>query len=336
MPGLDGHAVTEALKVLHDDVPIIAVSGGGVKEKDELLLEAVRLGAAEVIMKPDDFRQLLGAVQRALSLLILVLLLPGAVHAQLSGPYRLGVGDTLAFRESTTTTVELHTPQASVVAGSSQDAVIEMTATGPGVVTAWYAELSVGSSGPNGEESPSTADLIREPYTLHVSGTGHVETEGAPSPPADVTAITDLTQQFFDFLVLVPDDRPAEGVVWTDTLVSTESSLPETTHELRAIRTYTARGDTTLDGVQAQIFETITTVEMESTSPMAGQGGLTATTEVSGEGTGAAYFDWEGGRLLGRQRSGRLEGVLRINAPQPVELPQSMSYESSLEAGGGR
>lgn len=68
MPGLDGHAVIEALKVLHDDVPVIAVSGGGVKEKDELLLEAVRLGAAEVIMKPYDFRQLLGAVQRAVNL----------------------------------------------------------------------------------------------------------------------------------------------------------------------------------------------------------------------------------------------------------------------------
>lgn len=285
-------------------------------------------------MKPYDVRQLLGAVQRAVNLLILVLLLPGTLHAQLSGPYRLDVGDTLAFHESTTITVEMQSPQGSVVAGSSQDAVIAMTATGPGVVSAWYAELSVGSSGPNGEVSPSTADLIREPYTLRVSGTGQVETERAPSPPVEVTAITDPTQQFFDFLVVVPDNRPDEGVVWSDTLISTESSLPETTHELRAIRTYTARGDTIVGGVQAQIFKTVTTVEMDSTSPMAGQGGLTATTELSGEETGAAYFDWDGGRLLGRQRSGRLEGVLRINAPQPVELSQSMSYESSVEAGG--
>lgn len=68
MPGLDGHAVIEALKVLHADVPIIAVSGGGARDKDELLLEAMRLGAVEVIMKPFDFRQLLGAVQRAVLL----------------------------------------------------------------------------------------------------------------------------------------------------------------------------------------------------------------------------------------------------------------------------
>lgn len=68
MPGLDGHDVISALKVLHDDVPIIAISGGGALEKDELLLEASRLGAVEVIMKPFEFRQLLGAVDRALSL----------------------------------------------------------------------------------------------------------------------------------------------------------------------------------------------------------------------------------------------------------------------------
>lgn len=53
---------------LHADVPVIAVSGGGAQEKDELLLKAVRLGAAEVIMKPFDFRQLLGAVERVLTL----------------------------------------------------------------------------------------------------------------------------------------------------------------------------------------------------------------------------------------------------------------------------
>ena len=47
MPGLDGHAVIEALKVLHADVPIIAVSSGGAREKDELLLEAVRLGGPD-------------------------------------------------------------------------------------------------------------------------------------------------------------------------------------------------------------------------------------------------------------------------------------------------
>ena len=66
MPGLDGHAVIEAIRVQHPDVPIIAISGGGAVAKDELLLEASALGATEVIMKPFEYNQLIGAVDRSL------------------------------------------------------------------------------------------------------------------------------------------------------------------------------------------------------------------------------------------------------------------------------
>ena len=67
MPGLDGHDVIAAIRVLHADVPIIAISGGGATPKDELLLKASDLGAVEIIMKPFEFRQLVGAVERVLA-----------------------------------------------------------------------------------------------------------------------------------------------------------------------------------------------------------------------------------------------------------------------------
>ena len=67
MLGLDGHEVIRALRVLHAKVPIIAISGGGPVGKDELLSKAAALGAVEVIVKPFEFRQLVGAVGRALS-----------------------------------------------------------------------------------------------------------------------------------------------------------------------------------------------------------------------------------------------------------------------------
>ena len=66
MPGLDGHDVISALRVLHADMPVIAISGGSAIAKDDLLLKAARLGAVEVIVKPFEFRQLAGAVSRAL------------------------------------------------------------------------------------------------------------------------------------------------------------------------------------------------------------------------------------------------------------------------------
>ena len=67
MPGLDGHEVITAIRVLHPEVPIIAVSGGGAIAKDELLVKASALGAVEIIMKPFEFTQLVGAVKRALA-----------------------------------------------------------------------------------------------------------------------------------------------------------------------------------------------------------------------------------------------------------------------------
>jgi len=66
MPGIDGHEVISALKVANAKVPVIAISGGSSVPKDELLLKAAQLGAAEIIMKPFEFEQLAGAVGRAL------------------------------------------------------------------------------------------------------------------------------------------------------------------------------------------------------------------------------------------------------------------------------
>ena len=66
MPGLDGNDVISALRVLHADVPVIAISGGGAIAKDALLAKSASLGAVEVITKPFEYRQLAGAVARAL------------------------------------------------------------------------------------------------------------------------------------------------------------------------------------------------------------------------------------------------------------------------------
>ena len=66
MPGMDGHEVIVAFRKLHTGVPIVAISGGGAQPKDDLLLNAAALGAVEIIMKPFEFGQLVGAVERAL------------------------------------------------------------------------------------------------------------------------------------------------------------------------------------------------------------------------------------------------------------------------------
>jgi CheY-like chemotaxis protein len=67
MPRLGGHEVIAALRTANVGVPVIAISGARGIDKDELLLKAAKLGAVEVITKPFEFRQLVGAVSRALA-----------------------------------------------------------------------------------------------------------------------------------------------------------------------------------------------------------------------------------------------------------------------------
>lgn len=65
MPGMNGHQVIMSLRELNAAVPIIAISGGGAESKEDLLGDAMALGAVEVITKPFEFQQLVGAVKRA-------------------------------------------------------------------------------------------------------------------------------------------------------------------------------------------------------------------------------------------------------------------------------
>ena len=66
MPGMDGIEVISAFRALSAGVPIIAISGGGLMPKEVLLSSASALGAVEVVSKPFEVTQLVGAVDRAL------------------------------------------------------------------------------------------------------------------------------------------------------------------------------------------------------------------------------------------------------------------------------
>ncbi len=66
MPGMDGIEVISAFRRLRAEVPVIAISGGGLMPKELLLSNAAALGAVEVVSKPFGIAQLVGAVDRAL------------------------------------------------------------------------------------------------------------------------------------------------------------------------------------------------------------------------------------------------------------------------------
>jgi len=51
MPGMDGLQTLKALKTAHPEMQVIMLSG---REQAQIIVEAVRLGAADYVVKPDD------------------------------------------------------------------------------------------------------------------------------------------------------------------------------------------------------------------------------------------------------------------------------------------
>jgi len=63
MPGLDGLAVLQVLRAFSPETPVIMVS---IFADDALWVEALSLGAVDVLPKPIDFGELFFAVEKAL------------------------------------------------------------------------------------------------------------------------------------------------------------------------------------------------------------------------------------------------------------------------------
>ena len=66
MPGMDGLDVMLAFRKLRSQIPVVAISGGGLLPKHWLLAEADDIGAIASIEKPFDLDVLLRVVERAL------------------------------------------------------------------------------------------------------------------------------------------------------------------------------------------------------------------------------------------------------------------------------
>ena len=67
MPSMDGIEVIREVRALGRDVPVIAISGGGLMPKELLLANAAALGAVEVLRKPFEASELLDRIDRALT-----------------------------------------------------------------------------------------------------------------------------------------------------------------------------------------------------------------------------------------------------------------------------
>jgi hypothetical protein len=244
--------------------------------------------------------------------------------------YRRSDRDTIRVREVTTSRMALTAPTGPIEMRSEHDATIALTFGRADSARAWYESLRIATVSPQGRQEPATGEALRRPFVLSFDARGRIATLSAPQFPATFEGVTDLTHQFDDLLVRLPSAPLALGVAWTDTaVVETRGTGDDILRGERIIRSRVVR-DTVIGGESAWVIETAQRHTVSGTQRVKGQP-LLVRTKLSGSDSGLVVFSTQNGRMLARQRAGRLAGTLTYEGgPQPVVLPMEQRYENTV------
>lgn len=252
--------------------------------------------------------------------------------APAAAQYRLPEGDTLRYRERTETRRITQLAGGSAETRSLHEADLALAPAAGDTVRAFYEALRVELTGSGVEdETPPTGGILFAPYVLTVDARGRTRTVSAPALPSAIARVTDLSRQFDDLLLVLPEAPLAVGTAWGDTVEDGRPAPGVQRAERRAVRRYRVERDTVVDGVAALVIR----VEQEVTLSVEAaveDSPLTAALTARGTETGTALFDPAAGRLLRRTREGRLQGTYTLRgAGSPRDFPQIIAYTSTLE-----
>jgi hypothetical protein len=264
---------------------------------------------------------------RRIAAVVAALLLPAAAHAQ----YRHAPGDTVRYHEVTRADSEIRAPQGTITIRSHHDARIALAFAPGDTARAWYEALTLRSAHPSGESTPATTALLGKPFVLTVTPRGAVETLVVPEIPREVAEVTNLALQFDDFFLRLPAVPLRAGLEWSDTTHHQTVGADARTVRITRIGRFRVRGDTTVGGVRALAIEARMQNRIESSGPSPTPG-MDMRTSQQGAETGVFVFAPGEGRLLARRREGLLTGEIEFTGgPQPVRIPQKLTYQSTIE-----
>ena len=240
--------------------------------------------------------------------------------------------DTLRFREVSTGTMTLETPNGPVSLQTEHDGTIALTFVAGDTARAWYEALAVGVVSPMGAVRPLTTEALRQPFTLTMDERGHVRILRTPQFPESFKGVTDLTRQFNDYFLSLPTQPLRPGLAWTDTVVHADTASATAWFLGRRMAQYRVERDTVVDGQRALVISARQqqSIEGRGAGP---QPGVTARSVLAGGDEGVFVFAPATGRLLGRTRTGKLDGTLTFEGgPAPVAMSQHLEYRNTLTA----
>lgn len=268
-------------------------------------------------------------VRSALFALVAFTLVAQVAGAQGTTYARTG-RDTLRYREVTTTNVRITAPQGEVPGTIEHDATIAVVLLPGDSARAWYEALKLTMTAPNGTLAPETAPVLRQPFVLGFDPRGNITVASTPNFPAGFQSVSDLSLQFSDFFLRLPQSPLTVGLSWTDS-TSRTTRKDEKTAIVGSLATYRVERDTTVNGQAAFVISMNQQLRSESEGPMPGQ---PVRARSASTGTDSGFFVFSrAGEMLGRQRTGTLRGTLTLTTSQgqSMEMGQEFSYTSRIE-----
>lgn len=257
-------------------------------------------------------------------LVLLLCLIPAGLV--LGQGYTTSANTKLNYREVTRGRVEITTPQGSIPVHTYHNAVIDIRFAGNDTARASYDSLTISLKTSQGEKTPETNPVIGKPFVLYFPSNGRVKTVKTPEFPQSFQGVSDLHWEFWDFFLRLPGKSLRNGLTWTDSLQS-DKDEPQVMNKTGR---YEVTGDTIVDGLQAKVIKATITYRVETSGKGPGPG-ITVKSTLSGIEYNTFYFAAKKGVLVGRKRSGSLEGNLKYEGgPQPVDLPEHMKYQSTI------
>jgi hypothetical protein len=246
-----------------------------------------------------------------------------AVAAQVSGP------DTVYYREVATVQMTHHLPSGPSRLNFKQDGLIGLRALRPGVAQAWFEELEMTLSTPDGSVRVPTDGMLRQLYVLHFDSAGHPTPVRTPVAPEWVRAIVDHTKQFQDFFMPMPRLPLTRGLVWVDTLeLEGIQGVSRTVRTFRVGR-YEVIGDSTIRGVAVFVVRGTLKQRVHISGPIAGGGGLESVNQQEGTDNSRFYIAKHNMRMMARSSSGSYKGFVEFDGA--IKLPTTMTYSGRID-----
>jgi hypothetical protein len=243
-----------------------------------------------------------------------------------------GRADTLRYHESSETINTMAGSGGEFAATNSSEAVVALAFGSDDSAEAWFESMDLRSTSPRGTFQPNARPLLGQRFHLRFDANGRVETLATPEFPESFTAVTDLSTQFDDFFLVLPDDPLALGLAWSDTVTRYDSTATDNWSQYRSVWELVVARDTVVNGVGAVVVEAQQTVSTTAVGPVEGEDLMMHST-LSGEERSVFVFAPSLGKMLSRDRTGRLMGTMEMtNAARSVRLSHSYQYTGAIRA----